>query len=711
MELTVDQALRQGVAAHKEGKLQDAERFYRAILQAQPNHPDANHNLGVLAVSVGKPLEAIPLFKLAVDANPQIDQFWLSYVDALIKAERLSDASRVLADAKGSGVAIEALQRLEEQLEFEQPATSQIAYQAVGAPKNVHQAELATAIDLREIGRYREAEEHLNSVIENDPRNAEALSLLSQVLLLDKKEAEAARALKAAASINSELPSVYRNQARLLLKQSKTQKALKKAQEACARSPEDLESLLVLAGCLGAHRKDSDALLLIQKILNVKSNYAEAYANRALIKLRANDTSGAIADAEMTVSLKPHLTQMWQLLSSLHYKSDDLFSAIEALHNAHKNEPRNPDLMIQLGELLRQDNKTNEAINILKRATELAPENANAWTNLGVVFQGEKRTTEAKVAYERALALNPSSAAVANNLGAMAKEAEEWEEALKYFVKAIEVEPELADVYKNLGISIKNIRFNVANRKLYPALAQLLTAGNFIRPIDVAGSILSLLSRDPQIKDLLDTKDFSTSLQETDSIVKNLDQHALLHHLMRACPLPDLQFERFLAALRTALLNNLYQLEVSTELTNFLSTLASHCFINEYIYAETDAELVQIEELQTKVSQTMASLEQPKLMEILCLATYRPIHKYDWCQKLTAFDDLPDLKRRLIEEPLLEEVIAGTIPVLEKVSDDVSLKVKEQYEKNPYPRWVKIGASSKPKSNAPICDQHKPAPF
>ena len=116
MELTVDQALRQGVAAHKEGKLQDAERFYRAILQAQPNHPDANHNLGVLAVSVGKPLEAIPLFKLAVDANPQIDQFWLSYVDALIKAERYGDAERLLVESKRSGVSSEKLEPLREQM-------------------------------------------------------------------------------------------------------------------------------------------------------------------------------------------------------------------------------------------------------------------------------------------------------------------------------------------------------------------------------------------------------------------------------------------------------------------------------------------------------------------------------------------------------------------------------------------------------------------
>ena len=109
MELTVDQALQQGVAAHKEGKLQDAERLYRAILQAQPQHPDANHNLGVLAVTVGKPLDAIPLFKLALDANPQIEQFWLSYIDSLIKVERFDEAKRVLAESEKSGVSSDKL--------------------------------------------------------------------------------------------------------------------------------------------------------------------------------------------------------------------------------------------------------------------------------------------------------------------------------------------------------------------------------------------------------------------------------------------------------------------------------------------------------------------------------------------------------------------------------------------------------------------------
>ena len=54
MEMTIDQALQQGVAAHKEGKLQEAERLYQAILKSRPKHPDANHNLGLIAVSVNK---------------------------------------------------------------------------------------------------------------------------------------------------------------------------------------------------------------------------------------------------------------------------------------------------------------------------------------------------------------------------------------------------------------------------------------------------------------------------------------------------------------------------------------------------------------------------------------------------------------------------------------------------------------------------------
>ena len=116
MELTVDQALQQGVAAQKEGKLEEAERLYRAILQSQSLHPDANHNLGALAVLANKADAALPLFKAALDANPKIEQFWLSCIVALIKREKFDDAREALADAQQAGVTAAKLQIFEEKL-------------------------------------------------------------------------------------------------------------------------------------------------------------------------------------------------------------------------------------------------------------------------------------------------------------------------------------------------------------------------------------------------------------------------------------------------------------------------------------------------------------------------------------------------------------------------------------------------------------------
>jgi len=107
MELTIEQTLQNGVAAHNAGNLEEAERLYRAILQSQPSHPDANHNLGLIAVSVNQAEAALPLFKTALEANPKVEQFWLSYIDALIKEKQFDNAKQVLEQAKTQGVAEE----------------------------------------------------------------------------------------------------------------------------------------------------------------------------------------------------------------------------------------------------------------------------------------------------------------------------------------------------------------------------------------------------------------------------------------------------------------------------------------------------------------------------------------------------------------------------------------------------------------------------
>ena len=117
MELTLDQALQKGIEAHKAGKVQEADQYYTAILKADPKHADANHNMGVLADGIGKVEQALPFFKTALETNPNIDQYWLSYINAFIKLDQMAYAKTVFDQAKSTGAKGEGFDKIEKRLE------------------------------------------------------------------------------------------------------------------------------------------------------------------------------------------------------------------------------------------------------------------------------------------------------------------------------------------------------------------------------------------------------------------------------------------------------------------------------------------------------------------------------------------------------------------------------------------------------------------
>jgi tetratricopeptide (TPR) repeat protein len=353
--------------------------------------------------------------------------------------------------------------------------------------------ELSPAIVFREAGKYQAAQEWIIRFIETHPNDPEAFSLLSQVFLLDKKNAEAENALSKARLINSALPSIHRNQARLLLNQAKPEEALFVFNLGDGRPFNDPEDWLVIAACLGANQRDQEALALIKKILQVRPNYAEAFANRAVLRLRASDIVGAIKDAEMTVSIKPHLTQIWALLGHLRYQNKNLAGAIEAVKIANEFEPNNANHLINLGDFLMQAERFSEASSYLELASELVPGNADVWTNLGTAFQQSQKNENAKVAYKKSLVINPQSAEIWSNLGTMAGDSNDWESALHDFEQALAVNPYIAQVHDNIGTAQKNLG------KLDDAVASYNKAialdPNFSKAFNNLGVTLQALSR------------------------------------------------------------------------------------------------------------------------------------------------------------------------------------------------------------------------
>jgi tetratricopeptide (TPR) repeat protein len=448
MELSIEQALQQAIEAHKEGRLENAENLYSAILQVQPRHPDANHNLGVLAVSLNKVEIAVSLFKTALEVNPNQGQFWISYIDSLIKTNQLESATSVLEQGKKFGLTGEKVDSLKDRLDQNKVNLKS---------KDFDANKLNIAIEFREKGEYQEAQEWLKNLIKIEPSNAEAYSLLSHVYLLNNRNDEAEQALLKATEIKADLPSIYRNKARLLLKKSKPAEALLKAQIGYELSIHDPESWLVLAACLGANQRDTEALALIDKVLKKRPNNAEAFANRAIIRLRVNEVGASILDLEMALALKPHLTQFSGLLASLLFKNKNLSQAIEVLEKALLLDHGNVTFMVDLGEYLRLDKRITEAICILEKATKLEPKNLNAWINLGTVLVQHKKISEAKKAYKKALEINPKSAEIFNNLGVIAKDIGDWEGALKYFEKALEINPNQKEMLANKAFALNSL--------------------------------------------------------------------------------------------------------------------------------------------------------------------------------------------------------------------------------------------------------------
>ena len=95
MKIDIDQLLQQGITAHEEGKLEEAEKLYREILRTEPKHPDANHNLGILLSSKNKLDEAQSLFKFVTEINPDTEQFWISYINIFTRQKKFEEAEAI----------------------------------------------------------------------------------------------------------------------------------------------------------------------------------------------------------------------------------------------------------------------------------------------------------------------------------------------------------------------------------------------------------------------------------------------------------------------------------------------------------------------------------------------------------------------------------------------------------------------------------------
>ena len=315
MELSIEQALQQGVAAHKEGKLQDAERLYWAILQTQPSHPDANHNLGVLSVSINKAHAALPLFKTALKANPQIEQFWLSYIDALIKEQQFDNAKQVLEQAKKQGVAGEKLNVLEAQL------ASLNELQNVGSvsPSN---AQLDSLLKYFQTGRYGEAEKLAIFLTKEFPKHQFGWKVLGVLLKQTGRTIESLFAMQKAAKLMPQDAEAQSNLGVTLQELGRLKEAESSQRQAIALKPGYAEAHSNLAVTLQELGRLKEAEASYKQATALTPDYAEAHYNLGVLLQELGRLDEAEASYTQAILLKPDYAECRNQLLKCLYLED-----------------------------------------------------------------------------------------------------------------------------------------------------------------------------------------------------------------------------------------------------------------------------------------------------------------------------------------------------------------------------------------------------
>ena len=88
-----------GIALHQNGKFADAQRVYREVLQQQPDHFNALHMLGVIAIDTGQPEQGIDLIRKAIGLDASVAGAHSNLAKALLDLNRPQDALASLDEA------------------------------------------------------------------------------------------------------------------------------------------------------------------------------------------------------------------------------------------------------------------------------------------------------------------------------------------------------------------------------------------------------------------------------------------------------------------------------------------------------------------------------------------------------------------------------------------------------------------------------------
>lgn len=509
---------------------------------------------------------------------------------------------------------------------------------------------------------------------------------------------------------------------------------------------DSLHLLGMIAYQMGSH---DIAVDLIERAIKGNAKVSYYHCNLGLVLSAQGKLDAAIAHYRQALALQPDYVEACNNLGNALMDQGKLEEAVACYRRGLALDPKVADTHNNLGNALKDQGKPDEAVACYRRALVLRPGYAEAHSNLGIVFTAQKKLDEAVACFRQALALKPDIAEVHNNLGTALKDQGKPDEAIACYRRALTLKPGYVDALNNLALllmaqgdavaaltavkqslqikettktkwifvdCVKNYRCTDGDSEIQTVLVRAL-AEPWCRPGKLARVSTDFVKRDPDIGACIGRaaeawpRQLSVPELYGQSGLAALAANELMQALLCSAPISDVELERFLTMARRLMLDAATSNGDVSEVLNFYSALVSQCFINEYVFCYAEDEIQKASELRDSLAAVLASGTRVPVLWVLAVAAYFPLSLLPQSATLLNMqwpEPVRSILVQQIREVEQEQQLRISIPRLTNVKDDVSKLVQNQYEENPYPRWVKTEPAGNPRTIAEYLSQQFP---
>ena len=545
----------------------------------------------------------------------------------------------------------------------------------------------AAAVRHHEAGRLAEAEDLYRKILAADPKHVGSLHHLGLIAVSVGRNDIAVDLIGRAIALDGGIPACHFNIGLALRALGRFDEVVAHAQRAIALKPDYVGAHMLVGDAFKSQGKPGEAAACFERALALDPRNAEAHNNLGTVLAMLGREDDAIASYQRALALDSRLAV------------------------AHAN----------LGFARAAQGRLEEAIPSYLRAIALDPDRAEAHNNLAAALAAQGHLAEAAVHYEQALRLKPDFIAAYQNLATIHIAADDIPRALEVVTRALKV-AETQECKTLFVHCLRNLRSGSDSEEFRGLIIRALSEP-WGRPGDMADVCIALVKRDRIIADCIAraAAAWPARLPMCELFgpagLSAVSGDRLLRAFMENARVTDIAMERFLTAARAALLAVAARADdvLNDDALRFCCALAQQCYINEYVFARTEDELVQAGALRRSIGEALRSGDAVPAPALAAVAAYFPLYTLPDCEALLALpwpEAVGELLVQQVREPIEERKLRAEIPRLTAIEDDVSLRVQRQYEENPYPRWVKAAPADKTISiDARLRGQFPLAPF